>query len=332
VAELERAAREGDAARRWPSLGGEIMAARQRALLALRDLGAVGRAAATSRVRNRAAELFVQFTALSIAISRQFSSTGLFGGEDHYAAAIRALSSIARDWVLAAFDGPGGDTTLLAPAPAAALLSLGGVVRAVGLLAAPLGLWVAAAGQAGAGAAAARDLEALRSARALVAANQVVPLSSPQAGSSSLPSGEEDLLGAGAETEAGEGRWASDGPAKEDGIALHHVTAVGAGRVRLRDVTAHIPAGKLTLLIGSRSAEAEMGALLDVIWRGAGGGGDAVSLLQGSVHVHGRDIKDWRLAALREKIIFMKDTEARIPMTLGKLSFTLSLLVLVGCA
>lgn len=86
-----------------------------------------------------------------------------------------------------------------------------------------------------------------------------------------------------------------------------------------QDITTRIPCGKLTVLIGPRSGEAEINYLLELLWSGHDGDAteEAMSIQKGSVEIHGRDIRDWKLSTLREKITFMKDREALLPMNLG---------------
>ena len=79
-----------------------------------------------------------------------------------------------------------------------------------------------------------------------------------------------------------------------------------------------IPTGKLTILIGSRS-RTEISHLMDLLWTGDDpcSAGDKITMQKGEIRIHGRNIKDWDVSTLRDKIVFMKDGEAHLPMKLG---------------
>lgn len=63
-----------------------------------------------------------------------------------------------------------------------------------------------------------------------------------------------------------------------------------------------------------------MNYLLDLLWNGHDTeiSGIDVAIQRGSISVHGRDVRDWKLLTLRDKIIYLKDHEEHLPMNLGK--------------
>lgn len=86
-----------------------------------------------------------------------------------------------------------------------------------------------------------------------------------------------------------------------------------------QDVSVHIPAGKLTILIGSRNVDAEINSLFRLIWGGHDLDRDdeTVILQKGHVKIHGLDMRDWKLNALRDCTVLMTDNEKHMPLNLG---------------
>ncbi len=95
-----------------------------------------------------------------------------------------------------------------------------------------------------------------------------------------------------------------------------------------QDCSFSIPPGKLTVVVAGAEAEAAVQALVSLIWdaggcgdQGAGGGGGGAGALaalqRGRVSIHGRDAKDWDIAALRQRIALLKDSDGDVPLDIG---------------
>eukprot|EP00602_Paraphysomonas_sp_CaronLab_P012004 CAMPEP_0185044182 /NCGR_PEP_ID=MMETSP1103-20130426/43307_1 /TAXON_ID=36769 /ORGANISM="Paraphysomonas bandaiensis, Strain Caron Lab Isolate" /LENGTH=279 /DNA_ID=CAMNT_0027584419 /DNA_START=1494 /DNA_END=2333 /DNA_ORIENTATION=- len=105
----------------------------------------------------------------------------------------------------------------------------------------------------------------------------------------------------------------SDGPDPLGGIILDGVTAVGGGRVRLRNVSMAVPAGKVSAILGN--AYSGKNSVLDLLVDASN-----LTLQRGAVRIRGRPLPDWNAKHLRDRISHLRIAEPTLPVKAGALA------------